>query len=246
MLRRPVPVGPDFQETTKYHFSKAFNPGLHVHPAPPLTVYDASLRRVELPRPDITAGPALWETIARRRSRREFTGEAITQAQLSQLLWAMTGVTFATPDVAFRAAGSAGGLYPNDTYLAVNAVEGLPPCLAFYEIPDHRLCVLGDGAYAGEIARAALGQTCCATAAVVFVWAAVIARCAWKYSDRAYRYIYLDGGHLGAHGQLAAEALGLGSVNIGAFYDDEVAAVFGLDSHQQVVIYMMAVGHPAA
>ena len=245
MLRRSVPVGPDFQETTKYHYSKTFAPGLHVHPAPPITVYDASLPRFELPKPATTDGPGLWGAIAARRTRREFTGDPISPLQLSQLLWAMSGVTFATPDGAFRAAGSAGGLYPNDTYLCINAVEGMRPGLAFYEVPDHRLCLLGDGSYANEMARAALGQTCCATASVVIVWAAVIARAAWKYSDRAYRYIYLDAGHLGAHGQLACEALGLASVNIGAFYDDEVAGIFGLDSQQQVIVYMMAVGNPA-
>jgi nitroreductase len=52
----------------------------------------------------------------------------------------------------------------------------------------------------------------------------------------------MDAGHLGAQGQLAAEALGLGSVNIGAFFDDDVANILGVDNHQQIVTYMMAVG----
>ena len=47
-----------------------------------------------------------------------------------------------------------------EPYLCINAVEGMRPGLAFYEVPDHRLCLLGDGSYANEMARAALGQTC--------------------------------------------------------------------------------------
>lgn len=242
MARATTPIGPQFQEMTKYHPSRPVKGGLRVDPAPPLTVYDASLRRVPLPPPSPTDGPPLWETIAGRRSRRSFTGEPITLEQLSQLLWAVTGVTEREEGYAFRAAASAGALYPNDTYLVINAVEGLEPCLAFYEVLEHRLCVLAEGDFSAEIARAALGQDYCATASVVLVWAAVVARCAWKYSDRAYRYIYLDAGHLGAHAQLAAEALGLGSVNIGALFDDEVASLFGLDGHTQVVVYMTAVG----
>jgi len=242
MARTEGPIGPAYHERTKYHPTRGVEPGLRVAPASPVTVYDASLPRIELPPPQSDDGPGLWATISARRSRRAFTGEPLSLAELSQLLWAVTGVTAREEGYAFRAAGSAGALYPNDTYLVINAVEGIEPCLAFYEVMDHRLCVLSEGNFSHEIARAALGQEFCATAAVVLVWAAVVNRCAWKYSDRAYRYIYMDAGHLGAHAQLAAEALGLGSCNVGAFFDDEVAGLFGLDGQGQIAVYMTAVG----
>ena len=242
-MRRPdEAIGPKFQEMTKYHPARPVGGGLRVNPAPPLTVYPETLPRVDLPQPQRDDGPGIWATIQRRRSRRDFTGEPITLIELSQILWAVTGVTGGAEGFTLRAAASAGALYPNDTYLVINAVEGLAPGLAFYEVPEHRLCILAEGDFSAEIARAALGQQYCATAAVVLVWIAVVARCAWKYSDRAYRYIYLDAGHLGAHAQLAAEALGLGSVNIGALYDDEVASLFGADGHQQIAVYMTAIG----
>jgi len=241
-MRRPTAIGPEFHEATKYHAGRAFTPGLQVSPAPPVTVWDASLPRIELPPPQTADGPGLWATIAARRSFREFTGRPVSLSQLSQLLWAIGGITSRRGDFAFRACASAGGLYPLDTYLVVNAVEGLPRGVVFYEPPEHRLCLLAEGDFSRELARAALGQEFCATAAVVLVWVAVVARSAWKYSDRAYRYIYMDAGHLGAQGQLAAEALGLGSVNIGAFFDDDVANILGVDNHQQIVTYMMAVG----
>ncbi len=241
-MRREMPIGPRFQELTKYSPSGPPRSGLSVAPAPPYTVYEGTLPRVELPAPQTDGGPGLWGVIAQRRSRRNFTGESITLGQLSQILWAVNGITAQVDGYELRAAASAGALYPNDTYLVVNAVEGLPPCLAFYEVREHQLCILAEGDFSQDIAAAALGQHYCATAAVVLVWAAVVARCAWKYSDRAYRYVYLDAGHLGAHAQLAAEALGLGSVNIGAFYDDEVNNLFGLDGRERTVVYMTAIG----
>ncbi|MCX7599596.1 MAG: SagB/ThcOx family dehydrogenase [Armatimonadetes bacterium] len=241
-MKRAVPVGPEFHEATKYHSGRAFAPGLQMSPAPPVTVFDASLPRVQLPAPQTVDGPGIWTTIAGRRSFRDFTGRPMTIAQLSQLLWAINGITAHHGGFALRACASAGGLYPIDTYLVINAVEDLPRGVAFYEPHEHRLCLLAEGDFSRELVRAALGQDFCATAAVVLVWVAVVARSAWKYSDRAYRYIYMDAGHLGAQGQLAAEALGLGSVNIGAFFDDEVANIVGVDNHQRIVVYMMAVG----
>ncbi len=242
MARLEGPIGPQYHEMTKYHATRGTRGGMRVHPASPVTVYDASLPRVELPDPAPDPGPGLWQVIAARRSRRDFTGEPMTLQQLSQLLWAVTGITAEHEGYSFRAAGSAGALYPNDTFVVVNAVEGVQSCVAFYEVMDHRLCVLGEGSFASEVARAALGQDFCARASVVLAWAAVVARCAWKYSDRAYRYIYMDAGHLGAHAQLAAAALGLGSCNVGAFFDDEVASLFGLDGQQRIAVYLTAVG----
>jgi SagB-type dehydrogenase family enzyme len=78
----------------------------------------------------------------------------------------------------------------------------------------------------------------------VFAWGAVVSRSAQKYGDRCYRYIYLDAGHIGGQLQLAAQALGLGSVNIGAFYDDAVNRLFGLDGVEETVVYLTAVGRP--
>jgi SagB-type dehydrogenase family enzyme len=241
-MKRVTPVGPEFHEATKYHAGRGFAPGLQASPAPPVTRWDPSLKRVPLPAPAGDAGPGLWATIAARRSFRDFSGKPVSLAQLGQLLWAVDGVTARSGDFAYHACASAGGLYPVDTYVVVNAVEDVAPCLAFYEAAEHQLCVLADGAFGSDLARAALGQSFCATASAVLVWVAVVARSAWKYSDRAYRYFSLDAGHLGAHGQLAAQALGLGSVNIGAFFDDEVAALVGVDGAQQIPVYMMAVG----
>jgi SagB-type dehydrogenase family enzyme len=85
----------------------------------------------------------------------------------------------------------------------------------------------------------------CATAAAVFVWSAVFERCKWKYGQRAYRYVYLDAGHIAENLALAAVSLNFGSCEIGALFDDEVNAILGIDGEQESTILMAVVGVPA-
>ncbi|NLT93847.1 MAG: SagB/ThcOx family dehydrogenase, partial [Actinobacteria bacterium] len=43
---------------------------------------------------------------------------------------------------------------------------------------------------------------------------------------------------------LAATALGLGSCQIAAFFDEEAADLLGVDPDEEPVVYMSAVGRP--
>ncbi|MBU2601550.1 MAG: SagB/ThcOx family dehydrogenase [Actinobacteria bacterium] len=95
------------------------------------------------------------------------------------------------------------------------------------------------------LAEAALDQGLVARAAAVFVWTAVYERSRWKYRERAYRYVYLDAGHVAAQLSLAAVALGLGSCQIGAFFDSEVDSLLGIDGVNEGTVYLSAVGGPA-
>jgi len=66
----------------------------------------------------------------------------------------------------------------------------------------------------------------------------------WKHGQRAYRYVYLDAGHIAQNVALAAMALGLGSCQIAAIYDDEVNALLGVDGVEESAIYLTVVGRP--
>ena len=95
-----------------------------------------------------------------------------------------------------------------------------------------------------EVAAAALDQPVAADAAAVFVWTAVFGRSRWKYRERAYRYVYLDAGHIAAHVSLAAVALGLATCQLAAFYDDELNALVGVDGRTEGAVYLTVVGRP--
>jgi SagB-type dehydrogenase family enzyme len=157
-------------------------------------------------------------------------------------LWAAQGVTRRAHDIVFRTAPSAGALYPIETYVGAQRVEGLEPGIYHYNVPDHALEQLRLGDLRMQTARAALDQRMVLHADVVFFWTAVFERSKWKYKQRAYRYIYLDAGHIAQNVALAAEALGLGSCQIAALYDDEVNALLDVDGERESIVYMTLVG----
>jgi SagB-type dehydrogenase family enzyme len=160
------------------------------------------------------------------------------------LLWAAQGITREAVNWGFRAAPSAGALYPVETYMSSQNISDLEPGLYHYSPPEHALELLKEGDFRGRLAEAALDQDFIAGAGVVFCWTAVFARSAWKYAERAYRYVYLDAGHIAQNVALAAVALGLGSCQIAALYDDEVNALLGVDGVEESILYLTAVGRP--
>ena len=234
---RGLPIGDAFQQATKYHRERSQRAG--PGPAKP------AKGTLELPSPKTDDGMGLWEAIAGRRSVRDFARKPISQAQLAQLLWAAQGITGGRRGLAFRAAPSAGACYPLDTWLVVNRVEGIEPGLYRYDVANARLEAVRRGDLSRTIASACLDQDMAATAAVVFVWVAVPMRAKQRYRERAYRYIYLDAGHIGENLHLAAVALGLGCCAIGAFLDDEVNEILGVDGASETAVYLSVVGVPS-
>jgi len=85
----------------------------------------------------------------------------------------------------------------------------------------------------------------CYHSAVIFIWTALFSRSKCKYGERAYRYIYLDAGHIAENLALSATSLQLGSCQIAALYDDEVNQLIGVDGITESTLYLSAVGIPA-
>jgi SagB-type dehydrogenase family enzyme len=116
--------------------------------------------------------------------------------------------------------------------------------LYHYSIEAHTLEELKAGDFAEKMAHAALEQKMCVKAPVVMVWTAVFERSKWKYAQRAYRYVYLDAGHIAQSLALSATGIGLGSCQVGAFFDDEINRIIGVDGVEESVLYLSVVGHP--
>lgn len=236
-------IGDRFQEETSYNRTRMPIGMLDWDNKPETYKTYPNKKRIGLPPPkgmDLS-----FDTIIkRRRSIRHFTDEALTQEHLSYLLWATTGIQRVEQGYEFRTAPSAGALYPIETYILANNVSGLESGIYHYAIQSHELEILTIGDYGTQMARGALDQAMVRDAQAVFIWTAVLARPKWKYKQRAYRYIYLDCGHIGQNLALAAVSLGLGSCQIGALYDDEINTLMGVDCSEETVVYMSAVGHP--
>ncbi|MCS7282998.1 MAG: SagB/ThcOx family dehydrogenase [Anaerolineae bacterium] len=215
----------------------AFRIDWGVHPVPFKTYPQAP--RAVLPSP-AWRGPSIGEVIAARRSRREYVPGPLSLEELSVLLHAAQGIT--EPRWGFRAAPSAGALYPIETYVVVHNVAGLDPGLYHYAVADHTLEQIRTGDLRAELVRAGIGQEMLGTAQVCFILTAVFGRTRWRYRERAYRYILLEAGHIGQNIYLAATGLGLGACAVGAFLDDAVNRLLGVDGEEEATLYLLSVG----
>lgn len=176
--------------------------------------------------------------LQRRRSVREYSDQALTLAEVAQLLWAAQG---AAGGDRLRTAPSAGALYPLELYVVAGNVDHLPAGVYRYLPHEHRLLRIVEGDQRSPLATAALGQSWVRSGAAVLVFTAVYERTTGKYGPRGIQYVHMEVGHAAQNVCLQAVALDLGSVVVGAFRDRQVQQVLQLPEREQP-LYIMPLG----
>lgn len=187
---------------------------------------------IELPAA-VHVAPDWLHTIATRRSVRRYARTPLSPQVLAAVLSRMTTLHEPLLSPAVR------------VNVVVHAVSGLAPGAYRYEPARHALVRRGGPAILREAARAAaLDQDVIGDAAAVFVLA--IDRAAFAADPfgpaRGYRHAYLEAGLVGERVYLEAVARGLGACAVGAFYDDEAAALVGVDPAREWVVHFAALG----
>jgi len=197
---------------------------------------------ISLPDPRLKGEMSLEEAILNRRSRRDFGDSALALAEVSQILWAAQGIT---DETGLRAAPSAGALYPLDLYLVVGerGVEELEEGVYHYLPQSHSLQLTLAGDVRQTLARLSVEQMFIAEAPLSLLITAEYERTTKKYGERGVRYVHMEAGHVGQNVYLQAEALGLGTVTVGAFQDEEISQALDLPSSYRP-LYVMPIGHP--
>lgn len=195
---------------------------------------------IALPDPSAYRGPSFEETMAARRSIRSASDTPLTLQELSQVLYAAQGIT--EPSRGFRAAPSAGALYPLETFIFIYNAEGLEPGLYHYQPDGHQLALIKAGNFRLEVIALGLGQTFLGQTGACIVLAAVWQRTRWRYRERTYRYVLLEAGHAAQNIYLAATSLGLGTCAVGAFMDDALNALLELEAEAEDALYMLSLG----
>lgn len=185
---------------------------------------------VPLPPPRLTGGIPIERVLAERRSVREFRDAPLTLAEAGQLLWAAQGITSAR---GYRTTPSAGALYPLEVHLAAVTVEGLSAGLYRYRPDGHLLVKTVSGDPRLPLFGAALQQPCVSQAPAAIVLTAVVARMTGKYGRRGVRYVHMEAGYAAQNIHLEAEALGLGTVSVGAFEDAAVKRMLALPKEEE-------------
>ncbi len=239
-------IGREFIKKTKYEY---LDPSAQSRgrPQPPLEleIYKGG-ELIELPAPESLDLRAvdLRQAIERRRSVRRYSRTPLTMEELSFLLWCTQGIKEVIPGSAtFRTVPSAGARHALETYLLINNVDTLASGLYWYSALRHGLILVDDGdRLADQLVRACLGQRFVAQSAGTFIWTASSYRMTWRYSERGYRYFFLDAGHVCQNLYLAAEAIDCGVCAIGAFSDDAVNEFLRIDGEEQFSLYLATVG----
>jgi len=197
---------------------------------------------ISLPAPRLKGEMSLEEAILKRRSRRDFGDSPLTLREVSQILWAGQGITDAA---GLRAAPSAGALYPLDLYLVVGkqGVEGLGEGVYHYLPQSHSLEPTVQGDVRQTLARLSLEQMFVAEAPLSLLITGEYERTTKKYGERGVRYVHMEAGHVAQNVYLQSEALGLGTVTMGAFQDEKISEALNLPPSYRP-LYLMPIGHP--
>jgi SagB-type dehydrogenase family enzyme len=188
---------------------------------------------------------SVTEAIRRRRSHRVYLKEYLSIHELSYLLWATQGIhNQGRPGSGNRrTVPSAGARHPFETYLVLNRVRGLEEGLYRYLPREHSLLFLRrDPDIPVKVAEGCRGQEFVGEAAAVFVWTVIPYRSEWRYEVVAPKMIALDAGHVCQNLYLAVEAIHCGTCAIGAYNQEKMDALVGVDGKEEFVIYAAPVG----
>lgn len=133
----------------------------------------------------------------------------------------------------FRTTPSAGGLYPCHLYLIVRYLEGLETGVYYCNMIQEFLGLIQKGKNKGK------GRS---TVSFSIIVTGSFFNSAWKYRERAFRYILLDSGHLLENLSLALKAVGLDFLIDPGMDDDKISRFLSLDTKKEVPLACLNVG----
>jgi len=184
----------------------------------------------DLTPPEAAAGRSLAETIVKRGSTREFSGEAIAVEALSSALYHATR--------GFPADVPAGLV---DLYINVHAVTGLEPGAYAYDRAAHALVRLRAGDVRETSAFLCLEQALGGTSSATVFFLADLARVLERWGNRGYRLANLEAGLIGGRLYLGAYGQRFGASGL-TFYDRAVVDFFSPHAAGKDAIFVTALG----
>jgi SagB-type dehydrogenase family enzyme len=139
----------------------------------------------------------------------------------------------------FRAAPSAGALYPTEIYLVPGPGSGLPDGVYDYAVHRHQLVPVFEGEVFEELSASCWDAAGFASAELAIVLTGVYARSSWRYHDRAYRRILLDTGHTLGNLCEAARSEGWRATPLASFEDERLSRLLFLDPAEEGVLVVV-------
>ena len=229
-------IARDFNDATKLQY-------INLNNKPPLYKIYPDLRAIPLPAVAEQPGPAM-PTLDAIRGDSPATNP-LTLENLASLLYHSAAVIkraqLRDGEVHYRAAASAGALYPTEVYVVCGDLDGLRAGVYHFNPRDFTLARLRNG----DLRRwlgAASGNHAAYPATLVFT--TVFWRSAWKYRERGYRYCYWDLGTVAANLLASGNAEGVPVVLRSGFVDRLVGGFLGLDGLNEAPSMLASLGTP--
>lgn len=215
-------------------------------PPAPERAYPANVKLIPLPEPELLPDKQVnfLELIELRSTIRTYKDANISLKDLSYLLWCTQGVKMGMPGGGtMRTVPSAGARHAFETYLLIQRVEGLPAGLYRFLALEHALLPVDiTPEKSEELLQSFKPKNMVQASAVTFIWTAELERMTYKFANRAYRYLFIDAGHVCENLYLAAQTIQMGVCAVGAFYDEKLNAALGVDGENQFSVYAATAG----
>ena len=205
-----------------------------IRPTTPLKTRPVPEGLPALPEPLPVSGRPLGETIIRRGSTRQFSGEPIgAQALCTVLFHSTRGI----PTDFLLASGRR----LVDLYLIVNAVEGISSGAYCYWPEAHGLELLREGDFRSQAGYLCLEQALGSDASVVIFFLADLGPILERFGNRGYRLANLEAGIIGGRCYLGAYAQGFGASGL-TFYDGDVVKFFSPHARGKDALFVTTLG----
>lgn len=251
-----------YHENSKFNLYKlrkdgqqieAFNsPYIIAKAAQPYKINPANLS-IDLGLYQMAPKTSLYDILNQRRSLRHYDENyKISLNELAYILYNSYGVT-KTFKIAeslgvkgswgLRNVPSAGGLYPLELYVVI--LKGhINPGIYHYRTDTNALELIMEGDFLNYLRD---NMQCepyvnISAASAVILSTGIFERVAIKYGDRAYRFLIQESGIVGQTITLLADSIGLGSCWIGAYIDDKINELLGVDGVYETVNNVIVVG----
>ena len=182
---------------------------------------------------------SVGDVLSRRRSCRNYSGEAV---QLTALASALGSALLTRGDALSRPYPSAGARWAVETYVIARNVEGLAEGAYHYDAANHLLARVNASISAESLAKGFRVQEFGPLPQAVAVATATFTRSWARYGTRGSRFAYQEAGAAIMALDLASIAAGLDTVWLGGFDDVVLSEILGLDWSQDTETPVLGLG----